>query len=145
MITALAASLSLSASSCATWKKQRDSTHANTEVTALEGSSWTLSSIPGVDLEETPKPVTLYFQEEQRVGGHAGCNGFGGSYVQDGDKLSFSQMISTKMACMPGMATENAYMGALQKTTGFRVQDNQLLLLEEGTTRIILDRIDNKK
>lgn len=145
MIAVLMTSLSLSLPSCATWKQKDRSAAQGAETPELKGSSWTLSEIPGVELEATPKPVTLNFGEEQKVGGHAGCNGFGGTYVQDGDKLNFSELISTKMACMPGLKTENAFLDALHHTDGFIIRNDQLELQHDGVTRAILHRDDNKK
>lgn len=40
-------------------------------------------------------------EEGQRVVGNGGCNSFTGTYdLQEGNRLRFSQMASTKMACL---------------------------------------------
>ncbi len=62
---------------------------------------------------------------------HTGCNQMSGGYLVKGDSLSFSAMISTKMACVgPGMDVEHAFTGALERTRGWTVTGDTLRLLD---------------
>ena len=60
----------------------------------LAGAEWVLAGMTG---ERTPY---LRF-DAGRVAGLGGCNRFGGRYDIDGDRLSFSPLMSTRMACRP--------------------------------------------
>lgn len=119
--------------SCNCFKKQ-DSARpkATVSATSLVGTSWTLISIPGFDLEQTRKPVTLDFGTDNKIGGNAGCNHYGGSYSLQGEKISFSKIISTKMACLPGMKTENKFMEVLHNANEIAVSGDHLLLMQSG-------------
>lgn len=63
------------------------------------------------------KEAHLILQEQdQRLAGFGGCNRFFGSYTHEDEKLSFSGMGSTMMACPEGMDTEQAFLLALGQT-----------------------------
>jgi len=107
-------------------KKQSKSTG---ESNPLKGTAWTISSIPGFDIQQTNKPVTLSFADTtDRIGGNAGCNGFGGHYTIKGSTLKMEKIISTKKACIPGMETESKVMIALTTTDHFTISGDKLTL-----------------
>jgi heat shock protein HslJ len=73
---------------------------------ALAGTDWRVVAVNGRAPPATGN-YTMNF-EASRVGARFGCNSMGGSFVQRGDLLDVSQLISTKMACMgPAMVFEN--------------------------------------
>ena len=50
---------------------------------------------------------TLTFGADGRANGNGTCNAFGAAYTREGDTFSFSQVISTRMACIrPGFTSE---------------------------------------
>ncbi len=115
--------------SCSSMKKQTKAGSATGDV--LAGTAWTISSIPGFDLEQTRKPVTISFETATgRVFGNAGCNSFGGHYTLKGSALKMEKVISTKMACMPGMQTENKVMLILNNTDHFSISGDKLQLMQ---------------
>jgi putative lipoprotein len=63
-----------------------------------------------------------------RVHGFLGCNRFTGNYQRTGGQLSFSQLASTRMACMEGMELEQRFLDALGRTSRFRIRGDQLTL-----------------
>lgn len=115
--------------SCSSMKKQAKST--SDTGSSLAGTDWTISSIPGFELEQTRKQVTISFDGTTgRVSGNAGCNGFGGTYTVKGNTLKMEKLISTKMACMPGMQTENKVLMALTNTDHFSISGDKLTLMQ---------------
>jgi heat shock protein HslJ len=105
---------------------------ASGEASALDGTSWALTSLDGsmgIDFDPVATPVTLVF-EEGRVAGVAGCNNFNGGYSVDGMTLSLSPLASTMMMCPDdAMAVEQAYLGALQSGDMLFEIDGDTLLL----------------
>ena len=68
-----------------------------------------------------------------RVGGLGGCNRFGGRYETDGDRLSFSPVMSTRMACRPDlMKAEQVFLDMLSKVKGMTIDGDRLELLDGG-------------
>jgi heat shock protein HslJ len=81
------------------------------------------------------KQPYLKFTNDNRVEGTGGCNGMGGSYtVSEGNKISLTEMMSTKMAC-PDMTLENDFQTTLQQVTNYTTDGTTLSLMNAvGTT-----------
>ncbi len=99
----------------------------------LAGTDWSLESYGEVGFETQViegTEVTLEFQSGGQVVGTGGCNSFGGQYQVSNGKISFSQIVSTEMACTAEglMSQEAAYFQALQNTGEFELKDNQLTI-----------------
>jgi heat shock protein HslJ len=112
---------------------------ASAEKPTLEGTAWTLSSLPGHEPGSTSAP-TLRF-EDGRASGSDGCNRYAMPYALEGGRLDLSgPAMSTEMACAPEvMQRAAAYLAALRGSTGYRVKDGQLELLgEDGRVRLTL-------
>jgi heat shock protein HslJ len=94
----------------------------------LEGETWLLNAYGDA---ENPKSVLAGSQvtatfgvPKGRVTGSAGCNGYGGGYQAVGEKLSVTELISTKKFCSepPGvMDQEQQYLTILQAAQRFRI------------------------
>lgn len=72
---------------------------------ALVGQTWTLSSIiTGEAVSSVPAGVTatITFHDDGSVDIQPGCNSGGGRYEVDGESISFTDLITTEMACMGG-------------------------------------------
>ncbi len=96
----------------------------------LERTGWQVTSISGAaPLPE--RPPTLLFRDG---GIHAstGCNGISGSYSQDGDRLTMTQMGMSLMLCEDPaiMLQEKAVADALDRVTGAVVEGGHLHLLD---------------
>ena len=66
--------------------------------------------------------------------GTSGCNQYSGRYTVEGQTLTVSQIIQTKMACPdPGVMQQEAqYLAALQATTSWSIKGRQLVLSHAG-------------
>ena len=108
----------------------------------LEGSEWVLTSLNG----EAPlggTQISLGF-EDDRAGGFAGCNGYGGPYNADGNSLSIQEIASTAQGCLEPegvMAQEEAYLDALLSVVGYQIVDDRMELSDEaGAVRLVYTR-----
>ena len=91
---------------------------------ALAGVDWVLAG-------ETGQRAPFLRFQAGRVAGLGGCNRFGGTYVHKGDRLSFSPLAATRMAC-PGvvMKAEQAFFDMLAKVKGMKLSGEALELLD---------------
>jgi putative lipoprotein len=97
-----AIALSFLLSACASGPQGTSVGHTALDVTG----AWKLDSIAGAPVLSGANP-TLTLTADGHANGNGGCNAFGGSYTRAGDTLTFSQMISTMMACTrPGLTSE---------------------------------------
>jgi heat shock protein HslJ len=111
---------------------QIDGTAAS--ATGIENVQWELVSLGGqpIDVSAERRPNLTLSSSDQRVAGYAGCNRIIGSYSLSDDRLTFSQLAGTRMACAEGMETEQAFHDALGKVAGWRLQGEQLELLDSA-------------
>lgn len=70
--------------------------------------------------------------DENRINGFAGCNSFFGSYTLNGASISFSQMGSTKMACVQNPIDEQAYLEMFGRAEKVRLKDDLLTLVDSA-------------
>ncbi|MCX7349650.1 MAG: META domain-containing protein, partial [Alphaproteobacteria bacterium] len=90
----------------------------------LAGADWVLAGQAG---QHAP---FLRF-DGGRVGGQGGCNRFGARYEMDGDRLSFSPLMATRMACRPDiMEAEQAFFDMLGKVRGVKLDGDTLELTD---------------
>ncbi|MGC4007850.1 MAG: META domain-containing protein [Pseudomonas sp.] len=74
----------------------------------------------------------------RRVAGFAGCNGMGGGYTVEGERITFTQMVSTLRACPQGMDTEYAFHQMLMAAQRWAIRGEQLDLFDADGQRIAL-------
>jgi heat shock protein HslJ len=97
-----AIALSLLLTACASGPQGTSVGHPAAQI----AGAWKLDSIAGVPVLSGTNP-TLTLTADDHANGNGSCNAFGGSYTRAGDTLTFSQMISTMMACTrPGLTSE---------------------------------------
>jgi len=104
---------------------------------ALAGTEWRLISLGRVGAESIVKSntrVTLKFTNDARVNGSGGCNTFGGNYSVQGDRIRFSQVFSTRRACVDTEANrqESEYFAALESANRFRLVGRGLTIYYEA-------------
>lgn len=63
-----------------------------------------------------------------KIAGNGSCNSFGGNLTIDNDKLSFSNIFSTKMYCDDVQSIEDDFFRELQKVTRYEIKGKNLLL-----------------
>lgn len=103
--------------------------------------SWKLTSYGPAN---APTPAVagteagLTFKEDGTVTGNLGCNGFGGNYTVEGDKVTFKDIVSTLMACDdPRMAQEEAVHKVLTDTATFKIEGNTLTLTNNDMVLVL--------
>lgn len=100
----------------------------------LENSQWNLLLF-GPSGSESPvlegSAVTLSFSDG-KIGGSGGCNTYGGDYKEDADRISFSGINSTLMACVDEqmMQQEQQYFQSLNNVGKFEVNEDHLYLYD---------------
>ena len=106
----------------------------------LDGTHWNVIQINGQPPVAGSAVVDLSFQADQQIGGHAGCNSFGGKYLVKGRALSFSDMISTMMACADDAlnAQESAYLQALGRVAGYDLAGDTLTLTDASGAALLV-------
>ncbi len=91
----------------------------------LAGSSWVLVT------SATPAPTIAL--TERGASGNAGCNRWFSSAQRNQAALTFGNVATTRMACPePQMATERAFLQALNDTQGARQEGGELVLYDIG-------------
>jgi heat shock protein HslJ len=106
--------------------------------------TWKLVSY-GPASSQTPAAAdvdtSIEFKDGQ-VNGNVGCNGFGGDYRVDGDKLTFGSIVSTMMFCEgPVGDQESGTLAVLKDTTKFTLDGDTLTIISaDGSSTIVLAR-----
>lgn len=75
------------------------------------------------------KMITLNI-DNNKIGGNGGCNSYGGSFLQSGKTVRFSEIFSTKMWCEGSSPTEQQYFNALEKSVNYEIKNGQLILTD---------------
>jgi heat shock protein HslJ len=113
-----------------------DTTTPAASAAPLEGTQWRLVEIGGQPspsgADSARHPGFTLLAEGRKVQGSAGCNRMMGTYERDGAKLKFGPMATTRMAC-PAMATETAFLKAMNATTRYELSGTSLTLFGGDT------------
>jgi heat shock protein HslJ len=98
----------------------------------LHGTRWVVDSIiDSQAVSSVPAGAEAYltFGEGNRVEGSTGCNSLHGSAVEQGDRITFSQLATTKMACADEkMRLESAVLAVLDGEVTARIDADRLTL-----------------
>ena len=96
----------------------------------LAGTKWRFTAIDGA-APVRPDRATMSFTAE-RISANVGCNGMGGSWRLDGNRLVGSPYMSTKMFCDGVMEQENAVSALLAANPAVAVSGNRMTLTAQG-------------
>ena len=99
----------------------------------LENTHWKLTILANANVLLRPQQREAYFvlnPANRSVTGSGGCNRLTGSYQLNGDRLSFSRIASTMMACVDGMETEQLFLKALGRVNRWRITGQRLELFD---------------
>jgi heat shock protein HslJ len=115
------------------------------EAATLVGPVWLAEQVAGAAMPTEPQ-ITLQFGADGRAAGKGGCNQYSGPYQTTGNSISFSAMISTKMACEGDvMEREQAYLDMLSRVSSYELRNNaELILSADDGKRIRLRRSDEQ-
>ncbi len=100
----------------------------------LVDTKWILKILVGQAISpgENQRPAFIQFRqhaEKAFVAGNGGCNNFHGGYELEANKLSFSKLASTAMAC-PDMELERLFYDALERVTRFSINGSWLAFFD---------------
>ncbi len=108
---------------------------ARFDTALLENSYWKLTRLqdqPVTVAAQQREPYLILRPEDHRLSGSGGCNRLTGSYRLEGARLTLGQVASTMMACLDGMATEHAFLQALNRVETFEILGEHLELFDAG-------------
>lgn len=96
----------------------------------LETAVWQLTSIlvdpaPMPVPDSLPLPITLKFSKGT-LEGHGGCNGYGGSYTVDANRLAVSGLLHTEMYCEGSSQWENLFFERLANSQTWEIKGESL-------------------
>lgn len=74
----------------------------------------------------------IFAAHQQSVSGSGGCNRIMGGFELDGDKLHLSRTVATRMACPDGLEQEQRFLKSLGDVEHYRINGNQLELLDRS-------------
>ncbi|MBP2161797.1 MULTISPECIES: META domain-containing protein [Asticcacaulis] len=95
----------------------------------LAGKEWVLVELNGQAVGQSERPATLNLTTDNKINGNGGCNRFFGSYeILPQQRIRFSGVGSTRMACAEGMATEQAYLGVFNEADSYSLTGSTLSL-----------------
>lgn len=90
--------------------------------------------------------INLTFDEKRKeLRGNAGCNRFSAAFEKDGNKITFSDPVGTRMFCDGKMERENQVMELLPKIAEVREnEDNMIFLSNEGERLLTVQKNGNE-
>ena len=106
------------------------------------GTHWRLAEIGGrkAITDSSAREAFIEFDSAKgSIGGSSGCNRFGGAYMREGERLTITQIISTKMACLDNgvMEQEAALIAALYRTSHWKIAGDQLKLYDSTGAAVV--------
>lgn len=108
----------------------------------LSGTSWNLAAYgPSGNLTAAAPDVetSLAFDPDGQVSGNMGCNTFGGSFQEQGGKVTFEALASTLMACDEvRMQQEGAVLGLLSGEMNFSIDGSRLTLTSAAGDQVVV-------
>jgi putative lipoprotein len=108
----------------------------------IENTYWKLLQLGDarVRTPEGQREIHLVLQTStdgtRRVAGFSGCNRLIGDYTLAGERIAFTQMASTMMACQHGLDTEQAFHATLAEVTRWAIRGEQLDLFDATGERV---------
>lgn len=93
---------------------------------------WKLTELNGQPVtteEQNREPHMILREEGARVHGNGGCNSFNGTYeLQEGNRIRFSKMASTMMACPGDSDVEARFHQVLEQADNYSLNGDTLTL-----------------
>lgn len=103
---------------------------------SLEKTYWKLTNLAGGLVTPQREPHFILHPANGSVTGSGGCNRLTGRYELKGDRISFSRVASTMMACIHGTNTEQLFLRALGRVNRWRIRGQQLELFDLAGTPV---------
>lgn len=104
-----------------------------TSSTPLTNTRWQLIELNGspvsADSTQRAVPHITLKANDSTFNGNTGCNTMAGTYhAQEMSRISFSKIISTKMACMNSMQMESDFLRLLEQVDNYVITGDTLVL-----------------
>lgn len=96
----------------------------------LSSFEWTVVSINGTS-NFSKKPTIIFSVKDETFSGNGGCNNFGGRFTLKGNKISFGQVVSTKMYCK-NIDTEDRFFSTIETVDSYKVENDMLVLFNKS-------------
>lgn len=97
----------------------------------ITGRYWKLIELDGKPVPILDRePYLILDAEVGRLTGFGGCNGFSGSFElnEAASYIRFGKIVSTMMACQPGMDIEGSFHGVLRTADSYTLTGDYLIL-----------------
>lgn len=100
----------------------------------LTDTRWVAFELEGQSLDpDRKRPYLILKTQDTRVQGFGGCNTISGTYESSGKKLTFGQMISTRMFCEDAKDLEPQFLKVLGVVTGYSIHEHELTFYSGDT------------
>ena len=121
-----------------------------TAVDGIEGRTWKLKTLEGQDMSNLKLERDVFFllnKEEGRVNGFSGCNTMMGTYtLEEGNRIQFSQMGSTMMACPDVTFNERDFLEVFELADNYTITGNELSInVGRRAPLAVFEAVDVKK
>lgn len=121
--------------------------NSSKKMAKLDGVKWELKTLNDKEIKLTDSNSEIYIQfneAEKKVNGRGGCNRFFGNYEMDGDKLKFSPLGATRMAC-PDLQLETEFFKALETVDTYSIKDGVLSLKSKDKVVAVFNKAEELK
>src|SRR3989304_258588 len=112
---------------------------SNEAINVLINDIWALESIDGEtykrELNSEEHPIIEIHLKEQKLIGNTGCNRINGTVIVEGSRITFSDIVTTKMFC-PGSIEQN-FLIALGKVNNYKIEKMRLFLYEDTVEKLV--------
>ncbi|WP_409525628.1 META domain-containing protein [Nitrincola sp. MINF-07-Sa-05] len=120
-------------------------TESGVQWMTLEDTQWKLlqlrdEAVP--EQENMMRHPVLAFLPDGRVAGSDGCNRLMGGYQEQGRQLSFTQMASTRMACVDGMEVADSFNYLIALVRSYEIKDDLLELFSDSGELLMRFQVD---
>jgi len=105
---------------------------------------WVLESIDGQTYSRAENqslhPTIEIYLADERFSGNTGCNNMNGKLTVDGNRISFSDIVTTKMFCVD--VDETSFLSDLGKANNYKIEKMRLYLFEDEKEILVFKKID---
>ncbi len=127
--------IALLAISCHPAKQKAMTNNSNLEMMtddAIMETSWKLTTLEGKEVTASPnqqEDIHFVLRKDGKVTGYTGCNIFNGTYtLEKGNRIRFSKMASTRMACGDEAIKEFDFLQIFELADNYTINNNTLML-----------------
>jgi heat shock protein HslJ len=107
----------------------------------LQNKTWIATQIGATEINTPPSShsvASLRFDEAtHHVSGSDSCNRLAGAYTASQDRIQFSQLVTTRMACLDNNNTDALFNEALSKVSHYQAFGKTLKLLDNHGNLLI--------